>query len=194
MIQEIEYQSINWKVSERKMVVRYNFSDLPKESGIYLIAFVNNHDFVSLIPAYIGSSVNILSRIRSHHKINHILKDIPSGYEPFILYHLSEEILSLEKELISKCSPKFNVQNNGDYNELNCSHEDYNNFCLQLKKQMDGRQRTWLSNKLGINLWELTSKLRKKPNERNDYLTKDDIKRINEIFRSNLILNHTYKN
>lgn len=187
----LSFLSIDWIPVKRVPVTKYIYRGLPSKSGVYLIAFVRGDDLSTLIPAYIGSSVNIYSRILAHHKINEILENVPEGYEPIIFYCLLDsDISDIEKQLILSCSPKFNTaHNSNDYNEVNCPNEEYNRFLSELKTVMDGRKKVWLADKLSISEWEISIKLRKRPHYRREYFTKKEVETINSIFKSSLKIN-----
>lgn len=89
-----------WSVCDQK--------DAPYVAGVYAI-IVESEGFGANSVAYIGESICLASRLRSHSVIKELISD---GYVPIIRFFASEHHFDIEPKMIRKYRPVFNVAHN----------------------------------------------------------------------------------
>jgi excinuclease UvrABC nuclease subunit len=84
------------------------------QPGVYAICVISRSNMNESRVVYIGSSENILKRVLNKSHVYRRLTNLLRKYHVVCYcYHHIGDILSLEKELIKKYRPRFNVQYNG---------------------------------------------------------------------------------
>ena len=90
---------------------------VPSASGVYVICVVKKTntfpcDFKAKKVVYIGVAKNINKRLKHQNHIYRRLWNILKNYLPMVFYLECENYLDVEKTLIKKYKPRFNIQHN----------------------------------------------------------------------------------